>query len=78
MPWREAKPMHSWKFITTAGDDPAVWCWVQCAERRVLQRTPFVFPAFIECVADARKHGFDMSQPFDVLKDRRKAPRLAA
>jgi len=70
--------MHTWKFITTSGDHPPSWCWVHCVEKRVLARTPFTFAAFPDCVADARVHGFDMSHRFDVLKDRRRTPRMAA
>jgi hypothetical protein len=44
----------------------------------VLERTAFVFAAFPDCVADARVHGFDMAHHFDLIKDRRKTPRLAA
>jgi hypothetical protein len=69
---------HTWKFITTTSEEQTVWCWVHCVEQCVLERTAFAFPAFPDCVADARNHGFDVSQRFDVLKDRRKAPRLAA
>ncbi len=69
---------HTWKFITTADDERPAWCWVHCHERRVLERTAFVFAAFPDCVADARVHGFDMAHHFDLIKDRRKTPRLAA
>jgi hypothetical protein len=70
--------MHTWKFITTTEKDSVAWCWVHCVEQRVLERTAFAFPAFPDCVANARSHGFDISHHFDVLRDRRKAPRLAA
>jgi hypothetical protein len=70
--------MHTWKFITTTAKEQTAWCWVHCVERRVLERTAFAFRAFPDCVADARSHGFDVSQRFDVLKDRRKTARLAA
>ena len=69
---------HTWKFITTTGSESTAWCWVHSVEHRVLERTPFAFAAFPDCVADARMHGFDISHRFDVLKDRRRAPRLAA
>jgi hypothetical protein len=68
---------HSWKFIT-ATDEERAWCWVHCVEQHVLERTAFTFPAFPDCIADARTHGFEVSHGFDVLKDRRKTPRLAA
>jgi len=69
---------HQWKFITTTGEERAAWCWVHCVEQRVLERTAFDFAAFPDCVADARDHGFDLTHRFDVIKDRRKTPRLAA
>lgn len=69
---------HTWKFIATAGGGPSTWCWVHCIENRVLERSTYGFAAFPDCVAEARRHGFDLSHRFDVLTDRRKKPRLAA
>jgi hypothetical protein len=69
---------HNWKFITTADEDASAWCWVHCVERSVFARTDFRFARFPDCLADALYHGFQASHPFDVFKDRRKTPRLAA
>ena len=67
-----------WKFISEPGGEPVHWWWVQCEDRKVVVHSARRFDTFPKCMMDASSHGFMASQSFEVLKDRRKLPRLAA
>ncbi len=67
----------NWKFITAATAQAVDWWWVQCSERRVVLRSEQRFSSFPACMLDASSHGFLPSACFEILKDRRRAPRAA-
>lgn len=72
---------QSWKFIVAPRPDHGQqsWSWVLCQEGRGVLRSADGFQTFLNCVNDARLRGFGVSDPFDIIRERRKDTRdLAA
>jgi hypothetical protein len=68
---------QSWKFIMTpdGAGGPMCWSWVMCRGGRGVQQSDGTFLTFIGCVTDARLAGFGVTDPFDIIRERRKTPR---
>lgn len=70
---------YSWKFIMAprTPDGPQTWSWVRCSAGRGVQQSGASFHTFLGCVTDARLCGFGVTDPFDIIRERRRMPREA-
>lgn len=66
---------HSWKFI----ENPVrlhAWSWILCERGRGILRSGRDFETFAACMLDAHRRGFGIRDGFDVIRERRREPRV--